>query len=314
MRGTGTWLVIAAVLGLGLAAAVDAFRGEDAPPASPPATRAVEPRPNDERALAARLLRDQSIRGTIAYRDPECGLHAVSLPNLEEQAIAHEPGCRFAATQRVQDVVTPPCRRGATAIPFGDASERVPGCRPAWKPNGALTLVRRGDLVEMEVGRSGSGEIALKERVVLSRADLRPLSRAPWALPEPVVLEAAWLTNDLVAVIARDPRIPDHVIVLFRGRRLVAGPPFPYPRLSALRVSPSGRFVAARIGDQGMLVLDQRGDLISSGIRTARAVAWSPDEVWTALATSDGIFVFPTGERAISLIRLPIVARDLVWR
>jgi hypothetical protein len=311
-----TWLVVAAVAGLGLVATVDAVRDEDDAP--PRARKAQEPGPNvsEEQRIASRLLRDQAIRGTLLYRDRRCRLHAVSLPDLEEQPTQAQPGCRFTATRGNPVDFTPRCRRGATGIPFGDVVERIPGCHPAWKPNGVLTLLRGGELVAIEVARTERGEIAFEARVILSRAALRrALGRNPWALKDPVLQEVVWLDNDLAAVVARERGESDHVFALFRDTRLVAAPPFPYPRLVDLRASPFGSYVAARFaGGQGLIMLDDRGDLVSAGIRTAHAVAWSPDEVWTALATSDGVFVFPTGERAIQLIRIPIVARDLVWR
>jgi hypothetical protein len=315
VKGT-TWLVVAAVAGLGLVATVDAVRDDGKAPQSAPKAQTPGPNVSQEQRIASRLLRDQAIRGTLVYRDRRCRLHAVSLPDLEEQPTPQQSGCRFTATRGNPLDFTPRCRRGATGIPFGDAVERISGCHPAWKPNGVLTLLRGGELVQIEVARSEQGDIVFETRVILSRADLRrALSRNPWALTDPVLREVVWLDNDLAAVVARERGENDHVFALFRGTRLVAAPPFPYPRLVNLRASPFGSYVAARFaGGQGLIMLDDRGNLVSAGIRTAHAVTWSPDEVWTALATDDGVFVFPTGERAIQLIRIPIAARDLVWR
>jgi hypothetical protein len=338
VRGTGTWIVVAAVLGLGLVATVDAFRDESEAPPAAPSTQPDEPPGADERSIASRLLREQSIRGTLTYLDEGCELRSVALPDLEERPVSIAPtvvvsppgesSCRFSLSRGTAFGIGPavPAPRAGLVAGCADGQVtvttrtrilvgRARGCAPAWKPDGVLTAVSGGEVVELAIA-GGGGVAELKPRVLLSRDDLRrALSRAPWALPDPVVREVAWLRNDLAAVVARDRAVSDHVVALFRGSRLVGAPNSPYPPLSDLRVSPFGRFVAARIGGgPGMLMLDETGDLVSVGIRTARAVAWSPDEAWTALATSDGVFVFQTGERAISLIRLPIAARDLVWR
>ena len=45
-----------------------------------------------------------------------------------------------------------------------------------------------------------------------------------------------------------------------------------------------------------------------------RSLAWSPDERWAAVATEEGVHLFPTAARSGRVERLPIVARDLAWR
>lgn len=42
-------------------------------------------------------------------------------------------------------------------------------------------------------------------------------------------------------------------------------------------------------------------------------IAWSPDERWIAEATKGGILVFRTNEETPELIRIPVVASDLLW-
>jgi hypothetical protein len=334
-----TWLVVAAVAGLGLVATVDAVRDEGDPPPAPPKRQESGPDVSEAERVAVMLLRDQAIRGTIAYLDGGCELHTVHLPDLDERpnlapafvvSTPDESSCRLSASRGAPFVVGPgvPAPRGdlgaqcddgrvTVATSLGNFVADVPGCAPAWKPDGVLTIIRNGELVEVEVEITQTpNDSAVGSEVVLSRADLRnALSRDPWGLKDPVLREAAWLDDDLVAVVARDRGRSDHVFVLFRGKELVGGPSFPYPRLVDLRVSPYGSYVSARFaGGQGLIMLDERGDLVSLGIRAAHAVAWSPDEIWTALATDDGVFVFPTGERAIQLVRVPIIARDLIWR
>jgi hypothetical protein len=334
VKRRGTWLVVVAVAGLGLVATVDAVRDEEE--AAPPAPKAQKPGPgaSEEMRVAGMLLRDQAIRGTLTYTDQDCVLRAVALPDLEARdpmpsstVSPASPICRITVTRGPSfsiggDVPSPrgdlsaSCtagRVGVRAASTGNPFARVRGCSPAWKPDETLTVIRKGALVEIEITPT---DALRASRIVLSPADLRrALAGDPWRFRDPVLREVAWMDNSLVAAIVRERGRNDHVFALFRGTRLVAAPPFPYPRLVDLRVSPFGGYVAARFaGGQGLIVLDERGDLVSAGIRTAHAITWSPDEIWTALATNDGVFVFPTGERAIQLIRVPIAARDLVWR
>src|SRR5919109_4595498 len=74
MRRLATGLVVAAVLGVGAAAVVDALP-EDNGRQPVPAGRPSSPR------LAERL-RDLGVRGVITYRDRKCSLHAIRLPSL----------------------------------------------------------------------------------------------------------------------------------------------------------------------------------------------------------------------------------------
>lgn len=319
MRRSRTWLLAAAVGVLAVAATVDALVGEEAPA---PQRKAPESQRVDERAELARAARERGIRGTLLYADQDgCALRSVRLPGLEPADAPEGSSCGFSTSPRgffslgraapsPRSELTAECNAGAVEIRFaGDLVGRTPGCAPSWTPNGRLTAVRDGELVELR--RAGS-------RVLLSRQDVaRALPNAPWAFIAPRIREAAWLEDDLVAVVVSDPgREDDDVLALFRGRRLVGAPPFPYERLSGLRVSPRGSFVAARVGlpAGGLVVLDRRAELVAIPFRIARAIAWSYDETWTAVASPDSIYVWETGERAVRFISLPIRARDLIWR
>ena len=319
----GTWLLIAAVCGLGLAAAVDALRDEERSSPRPAVDETATPR--SEAARVAEALREEGIRGLLTYSDERCRLHAVELPELEARPAASERSCEFSGSPRnvfsVGGTVRDPrgsrtasCADGSVELRtrYGVVLARGHACAPAWKPNGVLTAVRDGELVELRVlGESRR----LAARVLVSREDFaRALGRDPWALRSPALAEVVWLDDDTFAGILVDRRRGERVIALFRRGRFVAAPPSPYDELSHLRASPFGKYVAARLGRGGLVVLDDEGRYLSLGFRAARAIAWSPDETWTAVATSDGVYVFPTGERPIGLVRLPFRAFDLFWQ
>jgi hypothetical protein len=95
----------------------------------------------------------------------------------------------------------------------------------------------------------------------------------------------------------------------------VTAPTAAYEDLGALRLSPSGGFVAAQIADPGgVVVVDRDGAPVRPLVRHGSALAWSPDERWIAEATEEGIYVFPADGGTPRVYVLPIVARDLVWR
>ena len=99
MRRIATWLLVAAVAALGLAAAVDALRGEGERVVAAPAA-AVVPDRAEESETAARQLREAGIVGVLTYSDEDCRLHAVSLPELEPVEAPSFEMCRPDDLQR----------------------------------------------------------------------------------------------------------------------------------------------------------------------------------------------------------------------
>ena len=99
---------------------------------------------------------------------------------------------------------------------------------------------------------------------------------------------------------------------LYRRDRIVTVWWSEFRNLRAIRVSPRGRFVSARSQD-GAVVFSRRGGVVAPPM-IGRAVAWSPDERWIALASESGVSFFRTRAGLQPAIQAPIVARDLVWR
>ena len=76
--------------------------------------------------------------------------------------------------------------------------------------------------------------------------------------------------------------------------------------------SPRRSFLAAVAAGDGLHVIDRESRPVDVPVRRATAIAWSPDEGWTAVASPGGVFVYPTAEPRARL-RLPLLARDLAW-
>ena len=84
----------------------------------------------------------------------------------------------------------------------------------------------------------------------------------------------------------------------------------------AIRPSPQGRYYAILQGEpRSVRVFTRDGRTVepTEGTPRAWAVAWSPDERWTALAASDGVWVFPSERPRGPVIRIPLDAHDLAW-
>jgi hypothetical protein len=284
-------VLVAAVVALGLAAAVDALeRGDDGAPHLRPRRPAAETAGDGAaawRRTAAAELAEHGVRGTLVWLDPRCRVHALRLPGLEPVAAPARRRCSPAGERRL-----------------------VPAVRVRFAAQ-AETAVRRGELVRL--GACGGPPPC--SRLLLSRRDvLRALGRNPWGFTRPALAETAWLTASTFAAIVRDGAGGGSLLAVFRGLRLVGAPPFAYGSLVRLRASPYGTYAAAAVRGRGMVIVDRGGELRPDGLSGAHAIAWSPDETWTAMAREDAVYLFQTGTRAVSLIRLPLVAADLDWR
>jgi hypothetical protein len=328
---TGTSLLAAAVAVLAAAALVDAVvggrsGGDPGPPAPPPEQRETGAGGDD-------FLDDERVVGRVLYVDEACRVRALDLPEARRRTTPDRRACEFTSSPGgvlgFDGVVVAPegryaavCRSDRVALLAsrgggGDADPvegsllaSWPGCAPAWRPRGSLTLVRDGEVVDVGV----PGAVA-EPRVVLSRADLaRAFAGPPWHLRDARAREIAWLDETRLAAVVRDGDGGDDLLALFREGRVVGTTPSPYSALSGLRASPRGSYVAARIGDASALVLlDREGEFVPTPLR-GHAITWSQDELWTAVAAREAIYVFATEGRANRFARIPIAARDVFWR
>jgi hypothetical protein len=337
MQRVATLALVAAVLALGLAAGVDALlgRGAEVEPTGArqrePVATTTEPAatgPTEaEIRQASADLRAAGITGVLTYADRDCRVRAVDLPRLTPQPAGAERSCRFEVSagnvlsfgRGVSDpsrFLLAVCNVGLTEV---SADGRIvgvyPGCAPSWRDDGRLAVVREGEVVLLD-GPLDRPEL-VQESVLLSRSAVaRAFRRAGWSDGRFTVREIAWLRGGRLAttVRAREEDEVNDLLVVFRGRRLVRNPQFAYADLRGLRPSPRGGFVFARTGEGSLAVVDRDGRPLLEPFRQGRALAWSPDERWGAWAGADGVYFFRPGERGARFIRVPIVARDLVWR
>ena len=329
----GRWVTAAlalAVVALALAATVDALRGRDIPDRADTPGRTAS-RPLDD---VAKRLRAAGVAGEFLYSDDDCVIHRLVLPELEPEPGPSDRGCRYTVSPGGQlsfgdevaadggfDVAR--CRRGRVEWRWGYPPERellveLRGCRPAWRPDGALTFVRAGELRIGGPCPRRDGRVEPCSRVLLSRGNLRSaLARVPWIPAGGARVRAvAWIDNKTVAAIVRgrDGDAAGDSLAVFRGRRLLGEPVGPFPTLERLRVSPQGRFVAA-VAPTGVLVVDRQVRRLVRHEAEAHAIAWSPDERWVALAEPTEIEIaLRIARRGDEPMHLPLTARDLFWR
>lgn len=339
MRRISTWLLFGAVVALGVAAAVDALRGE---PDHDEAAAEAEPRaaappadPGERTLVEARAdLRAAGVpAGVLTYADAQCRLHTVTLPDLGPHPGAEGLACQFRSSVGNEFAFggSPPapsggltsrCRRGWLELRMANGAlyARARGCDLAWRPDGTPTFLRNGavrQFIPCSEAEAGTYPIRCSQ-TMLARADLtREFRRVGWTDFDFRVEELHWLDDSRFAAIvqARSVGGGADLLAIFEKRRLVADPASAYNDLSGIRPSPTGSLVSARILNPGGIVtVDRDGKSVRLALRHGDAVAWSPDEEWLAEATADGIYLFRAGELSPQFVHIPIVARDLVWR
>jgi hypothetical protein len=133
------------------------------------------------------------------------------------------------------------------------------------------------------------------------------------------IREIARLGSKRLAAIVRDHRRRLDFLAVFEGGTLVARPSLADPGLSGVGVSPQRRHIAVRTASGGIYVLDRAGRFAIPGryrfwLLDARAVAWSPDDKWTALAARSRLYLLETLPSALHVIDLPVSAIALDWR
>lgn len=279
MRRIATGLAVAALAALGLVAAVDALwsPGESSPQAARQTT--TVPLLARQPELAVSQLREAGVSGLLTYSDEDCRLHAVSLPEL----------------------------RPARAPSFEM-------CRP-------LTATGGLGAMDGEVVWSGLGYGTVQ--VVLSEERLSRAIRAGLGMEDAEdagfrAVQAVSLGEDRYVVLADSTYEPrERVLAAFDGRR----PAFVHPRwwvgdARAVRPSPQGGYYAL-LGEDwvGSPIFSRDGRRLDlpRQMRDPHSIAWSPDERWTALATDESVYVYPTEEPERLVVRIALPVRDLDW-
>jgi hypothetical protein len=269
----------------------------------------------DRNVIAARLRTD-SASGVLYFVDAACRLHALRLPSLTTTPAPRDGGCRAL----VSPASAPPgwslwprntplaarCdehRRVIVSAATGPSLPMIGGCAPAWRPDGSMTYIRRGAIVQFP--RTGRAKV-LQTRSQFTRA----LEALPalggvggWR-----AIRVAWLSPARFAVLASSGSRT--VLAVFSGRRIVALKTRVPSQVTELRGSPRGNYVVLGTAS-GVRVYDARRRDLPRVRRFGLlvSVAWSSDESWRAVAQEQEVLL--VGPH-VSVV-LPLRALDLAW-
>jgi hypothetical protein len=291
-----------------------ALKGD--PPAQQPQAAVVHGVALGDRALLTAQLQIEGVDGVLYFVDRECQLRALRLPSLVAAPAPRAAGC----SALVSPSSAPPgwslwprntplaayCanRRVIVSATAGPSLPMIGGCSPAWRPDGSMTYIRRGAIVQFP--RVGRAQV-LRSRSQLAAAFERlPALRGStgWR-----VSRVAWLGSTRFAVIASNNART--IAAVFSGRRIVAFRARLPAGGSDLRASPRGRYVVLRDA-YGVDLFDARQADFPRVRRFdgAASVAWSNDERWLAVASGSKITL--TGPRNRRVV-LPLQALDVAW-
>ena len=268
-----------------------------------------------DRAQVAASLRSSGVDGVLYFVDRSCRLHGLRLPGLTTAPAPRGGGCRALLSpasappgwslwpRKTPLVARCEHRRVIVSATAGLALPMIGGCAPAWRPDGSMTYIRRGAIVQFP--RTGRAEV-LRSREQLARAlELAPVLKGStgWRASR-----VAWLAPGRFAIVASAG--PRTILAVFSGRRIDAIRTQVSDSVTELRASPKGDYLVLRTPG-GLRVYDARRSTLPRVLRfgTPTAIAWSGNERWVALAGSDRVILQSSRRR----VRLRLVAVDLAW-
>ena len=311
-----------AVAALATVAVVDGFRRHGDP--APAATAVEEPGGGD----AAVVLAGLGARGELVLSGDGCGEQRLTLPSLARRRVEE---CLPRGVASPNGELVARCADSGIAVHRLATGDRqlLPGCAPAWRPDGTLTASYGDEVVTFRACAAPSPCAG----TLIGRAELERAARRHPTVPDrPARLRAivdgiAWLSDTRAAVsisIRLGGRFeglgPLGAIAFFRDGRLE--PVVPYFRLTGgrLAASPRGSYVTQTPD----VILRPDGSQVSlpQHLRGARDFAWSRDERLLALAMPFAVEVVDVAslERydrtggGLRSVTLPQTAVRLDWR
>jgi hypothetical protein len=346
MRRWPTWLLVGALVALGSVAVADALRGRGEREVVSSNHR---PRPSPAVTTVPLEPASPAMSGALYYSDvsDECRLSGLTLPDLRNPAFDPSTGappklrsCRFSLSRDGQaafpdDAEWSPqggmyAREDDNMIELGSSASHqalhFPGSAPAFKPNGTFTYVRENKVVEWTTScprgsrlftLPGDNATARCRQAVLSPRELRRAQIGGEGSGPLVLKDVEWLSDTRLVTVVGDAGVSgyrEHLSVIDDGQ-LIGAVISEFGEGLRLETSPRGSFFTAWYGDSLVIIRDRNGDLVTfPTVPRVRALTWSPDERWTAVATEHSVFVFRTNTGEARVRRLPIVAYDLAWR
>jgi hypothetical protein len=298
-----SWLIVAAVGAVIVLAAADALRSTgDAAPRAASAT--LEPTTTAE-------AEPTGLHGVIVVGTDCASIRAIRLPTLISFQPPRQTDCDGYTWAR-DGTLYARCegKRTVVGTSEGRSEFSLAGCEPAWRSDGALTVIRSGGLVvTRSIGQPSD---------LLSRSQLADLLAGAFPRARSYRLtEVSWLDTTRVAAIVHGVRPWEEGVVVLStllGELRYSEPKFG-AGLADLRASPLGDYIAygvTRLGrEYTMTTMDGR-EVRLPRIGNALNVAWSPDEKHIAISTRTRTFIARTDSREV-VFELPAGGRSLAW-
>jgi len=319
------WLAVTTLATLVAVATVDAVRGRQA--SEPPAPTTELPARG---VLTDRLEALQASGELVLYGDG-CAVQLLALPSLEQ---TEDPrGCAPRGAVSPDRSLVARCLGERTELFERDAGvlvRTVPGCTPAWRPDGVLTVANE-DAVVRFLGACPTGGACI--RTLIDRSELARAARRHPTVPvqsmgmRVLVDGIAWLSQSRAAVqlsIRMGGRLAGvgalSALAFFENGRLAETQP--YFRITGGRLAASSRGTyVTRTPD---VILRQDGTQVNlpPHLRDATAFAWSADERLLALATRFAVVVldvtslerYDATGAGLRSVTLPLSVTELAWR
>lgn len=311
-----------AVVALATVAVVDGVR-RDGEPA--PAVTTEQDRGGGDAAI---ILQGFGARGELVLHGDGCREQRLTLPSLARRSVDE---CRPRGFTSPDGELVARCAGGGISVHMLATGDRrlLPGCTPAWRPDGTLTAAYEDEVVSF---RPCAAPTPCAETLI-GRAQLERAARRHPNVPDrPTRLRAlvdgiAWLSDTRAAVsisIRLGGRFeglgPLGAIAFFESGRVE--PAVPYFRLTGgrLAASPRGGYVTQTPD----VILRPDGSRVNlpQHLRGASDFAWSPDERLLAFAMPFAVEVVDVTslERydrtggGLRSVTLPQAAAGLDWR
>lgn len=295
MRRLPSWLIVVAVGALVALAAADAIR-PNGEPARRSTTEASAP----------------GLRGVLVVGGPECSVAALRLPSLSEQQSPRQPDCGGRIWSQDGSLAAHCTEDNGTEIFTAglEFTARVAGCSSDWRSDGALALIRGGDIVLWH--RRGPQQTAFTHAQLVEQLKGRAerLARAQTYR----FTEMRWIDEASFATIVEGGRPWEAGVAVFTNGILDWFRPVFGAHPEGLLASPSGKLAFARtVPVRKYTMLNERGrEMTLPGIANAHAFAWSPDGKWVAIATRTTTFIARTGIRDV-IQQVPVGGDSLEW-
>ena len=291
-----SWIIVAAVGAVVVLATADALRPTDQDSSRASGSATTGP------------LGDE-LQGLIVV-GPNCAsLRALRLPNLIEVQPPRQMDCDGIVWSG-DGTLYASCFGGYTNVGTseGRRTGRVAGCHPAWRPDGALSVIQSGSLVITR--RHGPPQTVLSQEELADTLAGTLEGGRTYRL-----VEVAWFGTQAFFGIVAGREAWQRAVILYAPEGVNAVIPELGQEISDIRVSPSGSYVAFAREEAGreIVVIDISGDeVLVPRIANARAIAWSPDERWVAISNRTTTFIARTGTERV-VFEVPAGGESLAW-